>query len=126
MSKTILVVDDDQSVNAIFDYVLKQAGYSTLCALSGKDALDIITSDKKVDLMFLDLKLPDISGLELFKKIQEVRPNLLVILITGYLINDTLKEAFELGAYGVIYKPFDVDEVLGIVEKIFKPSSLNK
>ncbi len=126
MSKTILIVDDDQAVNAIFDYVLKQAGYNTICAHSGQEALVIVSGTQKIDLVFLDLKLPDMSGLELFEKVQELRPALLVILITGYLINETLKKAFELGAYGVIYKPFDVDEVLGIVEKIFKPSSLNK
>ncbi len=118
MKKTILVVDDDQAISAIFDFILQQAGYKTLCASSGKACLEIIHSDQPIDLVFLDLKMPDLSGIEVFKEIVEFRPELLVIMMTGYMVNDTLKQAFDMGAYGVIYKPFDVEEVLGIIEKV--------
>ena len=72
-----------------------------------------------IDLMFMDVKMPGMSGIETFKEIQKIKPRLLVVMMTGYSVDELLKEAFELGAYGVIYKPFDMEEVLSIIEKIF-------
>jgi two-component system nitrogen regulation response regulator GlnG len=125
MSKTILVVDDDQSINSIFEFILQQAGYHTITTTSGQECIDIIRSGQEVDLVFLDLKMPGLSGIDTFKEIQKVRPMLLVIMMTGYSVDELLREAFELGAYGVIYKPFDVEEVLSVIEKIFRLPALN-
>ena len=124
MTKTILVVDDDQSINSIFEFVLQQAGYYTITTTSGLECIDIIKSDQPVDLVFLDLKMPGISGIDTFKEIQKMRPMLLVIMMTGYSVDELLRDAFELGAYGVIYKPFDVEEVLSVIEKIFRLPAL--
>ncbi len=120
MAKTILVVDDDQSIVSIFEFILQQAGYDTLTASSGMECLTHIESEKVIDLVFLDVKMPGLSGIETFKRIQKTRPMLLVVMMTGYSVDELLKEAFELGAYGVIYKPFDIEEVLSVIEKIFK------
>ncbi|MGE4170418.1 MAG: response regulator [Candidatus Margulisiibacteriota bacterium] len=120
MSKTILVVDDDQSITSIFEFILGQAGYKTLSASSGQTCLDLLASHPTIDLVFLDVKMPGMSGIETFKEIQKINPTLLVVMMTGYSIDELLKEAFELGAYGVIYKPFDVEEVLSIVGRLFK------
>lgn len=125
MTKTILVVDDDQSINSIFEFVLQQAGYYTITTTSGQECIDIIKSDQPVDLVFLDLKMPGISGIDTFKEIQKLRPMLLVIMMTGYSVDELLRDAFELGAYGVIYKPFDVEEVLSVIEKIFRLPALS-
>jgi two-component system nitrogen regulation response regulator GlnG len=125
MTKTILVVDDDQSINSIFEFVLQQAGYYTITTTAGQDCIDIIKSDQPVDLVFLDLKMPGISGIDTFKEIQKLRPMLLVIMMTGYSVDELLRDAFELGAYGVIYKPFDVEEVLSVIEKIFRLPALS-
>ncbi len=120
MDKTILVVDDDQSIVSIFEFILQQAGYNTITASSGYECIDIIKSDRKIDLVFLDVKMPGLSGIDTFKEIQKLRPFLLVVMMTGYSVDELLKEAFELGAYGVIYKPFDIEEVISVIDKIFK------
>ncbi len=120
MSKTILVVDDDQSIISIFEFILQQSGYEALTASSGDECLALIKSDQKIDLVFLDVKMPGLSGIETFRALQTLRPLLLVVMMTGYSVDELLKEAFELGAYGVIYKPFDIEEVLSVVDKIFK------
>ena len=125
MSKTILVVDDDKSINAIFDFILQQAGYNGITAASGEQCLNILKSDKPIDLIFLDLKMPGLSGIETFKEIQKISPNQLVIMMTGYSVDSLLKDAFEQGAYGVIYKPFDVEEILSIIQKVFQTPSDN-
>lgn len=120
MNRSILVVDDDISITSIFEFILQQSGYETLIASTGEDSLKIIHSDIPIDLIFLDIKMPKISGIDVFREIQRVRPYVLVVMMTGYAVDELLKEAFELGAYGVIYKPFDVDEILSVIEKIFK------
>ncbi|NDC82504.1 response regulator [bacterium] len=125
MTKTILVVDDDQSINSIFEFVLQQAGYFTITTTSGQECIDLVKSNQSIDLVFLDLKMPGLSGIETFKEIQKLRPLLLVVMMTGYSVDDLLREAFDLGAYGVIYKPFDVEEVLSVIEKIFRIPALN-
>jgi len=120
MSKTILVVDDDLSITSIFEFILQQAGYKTITTSSGAGCLEILKSSQTVDLVFLDLKMPGMSGIEAYKEIQKLFPLLIVIMMTGYSVDELLKEAFELGAYGVIYKPFDVEEVLSVIKKVLK------
>lgn len=118
--KTILVVDDDMSITSIFEFILDQANYNSLVASSGEESLEILKSDVPVDLIFLDVKMPGMSGIDAFREIQKIRPFVLVVMMTGYSVDELLKEAFELGAYGVIYKPFDIEEILSVIEKIFK------
>jgi len=120
MNKKILVVDDDHSVSGIFEFVLKSAGYSVLSAYSGDECLSIIEKEPSIDLVFMDIRMPGKSGVETYKELLVLRPNLVVIIMTGYAVNETLKEAFELGAYGVIYKPFDIEEVLELIRRVFK------
>ena len=74
MSKTILVVDDDHSIISIFEFILQQAGYHTITASSGQECIDLINSGQQIDLAFLDVKMPGLSGIETFRKIQEIRP----------------------------------------------------
>ncbi len=119
-SKTILVVDDEKSILSIFEFILQQAGYEALIANSGEECLDILASGKKIHLIFLDIKMSKMTGIETFKKIQALCPNQLVMMMTGFGVDSLLKDAYELGAYGVIYKPFDVEEVLSTIDTIFK------
>jgi DNA-binding NtrC family response regulator len=117
--KNVLVVDDDQSILSIFEFILKETGYNTITASSGQDCLDILKKGPKIDLVFLDVKMPGITGIDVFKQIQKTDPKLLVVMMTGYSEDELIKEVFELGAYGIIYKPFDMEEILSVVEKIF-------
>ena len=120
MTKKILVVDDDPSIVSIFEFILTDANYEPITANSGEDALEIVRSQSDIDLVFLDVKMPGMSGIDTFREIQRINPMLLVVMMTGYSVDEMLKDAFELGAYGVIYKPFDVEEVISVVDKILK------
>jgi len=123
MSKSILIVDDDASITSIFEFILQQAGYTTLTASSGADCLALLETTTP-DLIFLDLKMPGMSGLEVFRHIQQQNPEQVVVIMTGYTADNVLKEALELGAFSVIYKPFDVEEVLSIIDKLFSLPTL--
>ena len=126
MIKTILVSDNDPSTNSIFEFILQQAGYSVLTATSKTECLKQFESDKKIDLVLLDITDP--TNLDTFRNLQKINPNLIVLVMTTHAITDTLKTAMDLGAYGVVYKPFDVEEILIIIETIIKgiPSPTQK
>jgi two-component system nitrogen regulation response regulator GlnG len=118
--KTILVIDDDRSILSVFEFVLEQNRYQVITASDAEFGLSLLNANPHVDLVFLDVKMPGMSGIEAFKEIQKTRPDLLVVMMTGYSVDELLREAFELGAHGVIYKPFDVEEIVSVVDKIFK------
>lgn len=126
MEKTILVVDDDPSITSIFEFVLTQAGHKALIAQTSDDCLKYIFSDEPIDLIFLDVKMPEMTGIDIYREILKIRPYVLVVMMTGYSVDELLKEAFELGAFGVIYKPFDIEEIVSLIDKIFKlPASVS-
>ena len=107
----ILVVDDEEMVRALFEETLSKHGYGVVTAKNGTEGLELI---KRQDfgLVFLDLKLPGMDGAELFRRIKAFRPNLLVVIITGYPNSDMMARALAHGPFGIIKKPFtDVDIV---------------
>jgi CheY-like chemotaxis protein len=69
----------------------------------------------------MDVKMPRMNGIEAFRSIKVINSAIPVIMMTGYSVDQLLKEAFELGAYGCLYKPFEMEEVLAVVEKTLKP-----
>jgi two-component system nitrogen regulation response regulator GlnG len=100
--KTILVIDDDRSILSVFEFVLEQNRYQVITASDAEFGLSLLNANPHVDLVFLDVKMPGMSGIEAFKEIQKTRPDLLVVMMTGYSVDELLREAFELGAHGVI------------------------
>ena len=112
----ILIIDDDQQLSLSFSKILTQDGYDTLAAFSGQDGIDKAL-DMNPDLVILDICLPDMSGMDVFEAINRVKPKLPVIIITAYGTTETAIGAIKQGAYDYIYKPFDVPEMLSLIEK---------
>src|SRR5512145_1726580 len=100
-AKTILIVDDEFSVRESLEKVLSKAGYVTLAADSGNEALAVL-SKEKIDLVLSDLKMPDGDGVELLKSIKKNYPDIEVILLTGYGTVENAVEAMREGAYDFI------------------------
>lgn len=117
--KKILVVDDDESILKVFQYGLEDAGYEVSIAASGFEAVDKVRAGK-YDLVFLDVRMPRMNGVETFKELRKISEKLVAVMMTGYRVDALLKEAFEAGAYACIYKPFEMTEIIGIIEKILK------
>ena len=118
-SKKVLVVDDDPSITSVFEFILQQAGYTVITASNGQDCLDTFEKETQIDLVFLDIKMPGISGIDTMRTLHADRPNLKVILMSGYSVDRLITESYTLGAYGLILKPFDVEEVLAIIQQVF-------
>ncbi|MBW1797845.1 MAG: sigma-54-dependent Fis family transcriptional regulator [Deltaproteobacteria bacterium] len=121
---TILVVDDERGVRKSFNMVLKDE-YNVLLAENGEQAIDIFIK-KPVDLILLDILLPDIDGVELLQKLKEIDTNTEIIMVTAVKEIQTAVKAIKLGAYEYVIKPFDVDDVLTIIRRALEKRSLIK
>ncbi len=116
---SILVVDDDELILYSFSQLLRLKGYTAHTAVSGKKALNIL-SKKKVDIVLTDMKMPEMSGLELLKIVKAKYPDKDVIIITAYGGIDDAVESMKQGASDYILKPFSPDEVLLKIIDIYK------
>jgi len=112
----ILIIDDDHQLCLSFAKILNQEGYRTSCAYTGREGIEAVRESPPA-LVVLDIRLPDMSGLEVFDEIHSAFPKLPVIIITAYGSTETAIGAIQKGAYDYIYKPFDVPDMLLLVEK---------
>jgi two-component system response regulator PilR (NtrC family) len=104
----ILVVDDERSMRELLAIVLRREGYEVLLAENGKMAVDALGREP-VDLLISDIKMPDMSGVDVLRAAKKVDPDILGIMITAFASTETAVEAMRLGACDYLSKPFDVD-----------------
>jgi two-component system, NtrC family, response regulator AtoC len=123
-SASILVVDDEQLIRWSLTSRLTDEGYKVFEAATAAEALK--RSREGVDLVLLDYRLPDSDGLAVLKEIKENDPDTLVILLTAYSSVNTAVEAMRHGAYHYAIKPFDVDEIVLLVEKALETTALRR
>jgi PAS domain S-box-containing protein len=106
---TILVVEDEAVVLNVTRAMLEKLGYRVLEAKTGKDAIAIVkTLDDDIELALLDIKLPDIEGSKIYPIIKETRPDLKVIICSGYSVDGPAQEILDAGAQGFIQKPYSL------------------
>jgi DNA-binding NtrC family response regulator len=116
MKPSILIVDDDEVIQETLFDVLKKKGYDVFLASSGKEALETIKKNA-IDLVLLDMRLPDVDGLDVLKRVKELDSEILVIMMTAYSDIQTAVAAMKSGAYHYINKPFELDELKLLIEK---------
>ncbi len=106
MSANILVVDDEPHILEVLSVVLARAGYDVQTATSGQDALELFR-EQIPDVSLLDVRMPDMNGIELLSRIRETDPHAIVLMMTAYSTWEVAVEAMRLGAFNYIKKPFD-------------------
>jgi len=111
MTETILIVDDEPSIVQSLHGILADEGFEVMSADRGLKALDII-KETIPDIVFLDIWMPDIDGIETLRRIRELYPSLQVIMISGHGTIETAVKATKLGAYDFIEKPLSLEKVL--------------
>jgi two-component system response regulator PilR (NtrC family) len=104
----ILVVDDERSMRELLSIVLRREGYDVLLAESGRAAVEILEREP-LDLLISDIKMPDLSGVEVLRAAKRIDQDMLVIMITAFASTETAVEAMRLGACDYLSKPFDID-----------------
>ncbi|MBD3296332.1 MAG: response regulator [Candidatus Omnitrophica bacterium] len=113
----ILVVDDNQDFADVFCDILRANNYKADSCYGGEQALSMI-NDQDYDIMFLDIRMPQMDGVQTLKEIKKVQPEAMVIMMTGYSVDELVHQAIEEKASEIIYKPFEIDKVLGLIKDI--------
>lgn len=117
MSKgNLLVTDDREGIRQLLKEVLEVFGYLVFTAATGQEALDTLKSEE-IDLVFLDMKMAGMDGLETLKAIKKNKQAPRVIMMTAYQDAGTFKEAIKWGANGFIAKPFDLNALHEVIKK---------
>lgn len=116
ITNKILVIDDEEVVGESLRRTFQDDGYVIEIAHSGLEGLQKTRRDK-FDLAIVDLKMPDISGLDVIKKIKEEQPDMMMVMITGYSTVDSATEALKTGVFDYLPKPFTPEEISNVVEK---------
>jgi len=113
---SILIVDDDARIQNLLLQLLKTKHHDGATADGGVHALELL-KQSAFDLVITDLRMPDMDGLELLRKVKSVQPQIPVILVTAYASNNTTIESVDLGVFDYLPKPFRVSELLSAVDR---------
>jgi nitrogen regulation protein NR(I) len=112
----ILVIDDEHSVRWAFEKALQKAGYQVMLAENGIKGLSLYESFRP-DIILVDIRMPEMDGLQVLKRIREIDPEAQVIVMTAYTDMETTITAMKLGAYDFLSKPFNIDECLLLISR---------
>jgi two-component system response regulator HydG len=113
---SILIVDDNASLCRTLSLVLGRQGYAVNTAKDGLEALTKV-KESPFDMIFMDIKMPLMDGVETYRRIKKIRPKAVVMMMTAYAVEDLVQQALEEGAYGIVYKPLDIAKVVGVIEE---------
>ncbi|HNG45965.1 MAG TPA: response regulator, partial [Elusimicrobiota bacterium] len=112
----VLVVDDEPSVGMIFHRILGDAGYEVISAANGAEGLRALKKQAP-DLVFLDLQMPGMDGIETLRRLRETHPDLTVIIMTAYQTVNSAVETMKLGALDYLIKPLDAERLKSVVHQ---------
>jgi DNA-binding NtrC family response regulator len=113
----ILFVDDDKDILTMVQQYLEMQGYNVTTVNSGLKALDLV-KDQKIDIIFTDYKMPEFNGLELLAAVKQTKPEIEVIIVTGYGSMESAIQAMKFGSYDYLQKPFKLDHLKLIIDRI--------
>src|SRR6266567_3567238 len=120
---SILIVDDELSMRQFLTHLLQRDGHSIRVAENGRQAMALLRQ-QPADVVISDVKMPDMGGIELLRAARELQPNIEIIMMTAFANEGTAHEAFLLGAFDFVHKPFDNDLLREKVSRALKQISL--
>jgi len=117
--RLILIVDDDKGILHNLRDILQTKGHTVFIADSGQRAIEL-ARDNQFCIVFIDVKMPLLNGLEIYKAIKRINPRVCAVMMTGYRqeVKALVEEALDSSAYTCLYKPLNMDEVLNVVDEI--------
>jgi two-component system response regulator AtoC len=121
--RSVLVVDDDSDIRSLLTDLLKEADYKVRTANTGADALAAIAKSMP-DLVMMDVKLPDQDGIALLRQVKREHDDLEVIMMTAFGGSSTAIKAMEHGAYDYVTKPFEIDDLLATLRRVFEHADM--
>ncbi|MGD9116880.1 MAG: response regulator [Dehalococcoidia bacterium] len=121
----ILIIDDDETICSLFKDTLEEAGHKVTTTSEPSRGLELV-KEQDYDLVFLDLKMPEMDGAELFGQIRLINSELPVTIITGYPDSDSMTRALAHGPFGIVNKPFNSSNILRAVDSYVRFGNHNK
>jgi DNA-binding response OmpR family regulator len=121
----ILIVDDEKNICLTLSQALEVLGVEIDTALDGEEAL-VKLEKKEFGLILLDLRMPGMDGMEVLRRVREIRPNIRVIILTAHGTIESAVEAMKLGAVDFIQKPFSPDEIRELVSRVMDREKLDE
>lgn len=116
----ILVVEDDMMCMALIDEMLEETNIKISHAITGLEAVKICRKDNTVQLVLMDMRLPEMDGYEATHRIKEMRPELPIIAQTAYTLSDDRKKCLDSGCNDYLTKPFTQSSLLGAISQYLK------
>ena len=113
---TILVVDDNQDLLETFAMILKRRGYEVQTACDGSAAVDRF-KEQNFDVTLMDIVMPEMNGVDAFKKIREIQPEASIILMTAYSDEELIRTAIDEGVTLIIQKPIRIDSLIKLINE---------
>ncbi len=123
--ETILIVDDEETVRKSLADVMRDEGYDVVTASSGGEGIDLL-NDTQPSLALLDIAMPGMDGIEVLRRFREVRPEMLVIMVTGHGTIETAVKTTKMGAYDFIVKPPELQHLTLVVKHGIEESRLRE
>ncbi|MBL3658601.1 response regulator [Fulvivirga sediminis] len=122
MSKTVLIVDDSESIRDLVEMTLENAGYTVIKSFDGEDATYKLNTSRPVDLIITDLNMPNLDGIDFIKNVRanEKYSTVPILLLTTESQAIKKEKAKEVGATGWIVKPFVREKLIAIVKKVIR------
>ena len=114
-SEVILIIDDEAVVREVAGRILRKFGYKVLSAAGGREGLDLIESEGPVDMVLLDMVMPEMDGREVFRRLEIVHPEIPVLITSGYSVEGWVESLLRKGAAGFVKKPYEIAEFVRAV-----------
>jgi two-component system response regulator AtoC len=124
-TRSVLVVDDDAQIRSLLADLLKENGYEVRQAKTGAEGAASVAKSRP-DLVMMDVKLPDMDGLDVLKTMKRERPELEVIVMTAFGGSSSAIKAMEHGAYDYVTKPFEIDDLLATLRRVFEHAAMSE
>jgi DNA-binding NtrC family response regulator len=112
---SILVVDDNKDFADVFCDILRTNNYEAESCYGGVQAVEKVRRGN-FDIVFLDIRMPEMDGIETLKEVKRLKPDTMVIMMTGYSVDELVHKALEEKASDIIYKPFEISKVLSLIQ----------
>jgi two-component system response regulator AtoC len=124
MKRHILVADDDTAIRGLLKNFLEAEGYGVSEARTGAEVLSLISNGNKPDLLLMDFRMPELSGMDILQRIADQNLDVPVVLMTAFGTSNVAIKAIQLGAHDYISKPFELEDVLVAIQRFFEYQDL--
>lgn len=121
----ILIVDDEENVRRMLTTSFALAGHDTFCAANGREA-QLLFEENPPDVVLMDIRMPEVNGIDAMKAMRSRQPKIPVILMTAYAEVETAVEALRCGAFDYVIKPFDLDELHMVIQRALQLQAMQQ